>query len=98
MGIETGTLLAIASATSAGVGALSYLDQREARKDAERQAAQQREAIAALEAQPAPTMPVADDEASKRARQRSISAQLRRRGRSSTILTNPDAGSDALGA
>ena len=45
---------------------------------------------------PAPelVMPIADDEAVKRARKRSIAAQLQRGGRESTILTT---GSDSLG-
>lgn len=36
---------------------------------------------------PAPTMPIADDEAVRRAKRRSIAMQLARGGRSSTILT-----------
>lgn len=95
MGVEVATIAAIVGAGATAYGALQS---REARKDAERQAAQQREALAALEAEPVPAVPTPDDDASKRARQRSISAQLRRRGRASTILTNQDSGSDALGA
>lgn len=41
-------------------------------------------------------MPTPDDEAIKRARQRSIAAQLSRSGRQSTILSQPD--SEFLGA
>lgn len=47
---------------------------------------------------PAPgpiVMPIADDEAVKRARKRSIAAQLQRGGRSSTILTDS---TDKLGS
>lgn len=72
-------------------------DAKRAREQAEAQAAAQREALAALESEPVPVVPLADDVASQRAKRRSISAQLRRRGRASTILTNP-AGSEALGA
>lgn len=44
-------------------------------------------------AEPAPepekqTMPMADDEAVRRARKRSIAAQMKRSGRSSTMLSN----------
>lgn len=95
MGIETVALVA-----GAALGAASYSENRKARKDAERQAAEQREALAAAEAEATknkPAMPVADDEATQRARKRSITAQLRRRGRASTILTSPEGG-DALGA
>lgn len=44
---------------------------------------------AAVEA-PDPTMPVADDEAVRLARKRSIAAQMNRGGRSSTILSEGD--------
>lgn len=71
---------------------------KKAREQAESQAAAQREALAALESEPVPVIPLADDAASGKARRRSITAQLRRRGRASTILTNQDAGNDALGA
>lgn len=48
---------------------------------------------------PPPTpMPVPDDAAVAAAKKRSIAAQLQRRGRASTILTDPvTGGSDALG-
>ena len=72
----------------------AYRDQ----KAAERAAAAQREELAALMAQRPPTMPTADDAAVRRARRRSIAEQMRRRGRQSTILTNPDLSTDALGA
>lgn len=71
-------------------------EQRRNRELAERQLATEREALAALQAGPEPALPTADDEATKRARRRSIAAQLRRRGRASTILTDSGA-SDALG-
>ena len=45
--------------------------------------------------EPPPVMPVPDDEAMKKARRRSITQQLSRRGRQSTILS--DSSSDALG-
>ena len=85
---------AIASAVIGGIGTLNAMG---AREDAKAQAAQQREALAALEAKDTPVLPDPNDEASRKARQRSISSQMRRRGRSSTILTNQEAGSDALG-
>lgn len=62
-------------------------DARKAREQAERDAAKQREALAALEQEPAPVLPTANDADTQRARRRSIISQLRRRGRSSTILT-----------
>ena len=40
--------------------------------------------------EPAPPMPMPDDEASEAARRRSISRQRARRGRASTIFTNPE--------
>lgn len=49
--------------------------------------AAQREALAAMQREPEPTMPTPDDEAVRRARRRSIARQLGARGRQSTILT-----------
>lgn len=47
--------------------------------------------------EPPPIMPVADDEATNRAKKKSIAAQVARRGRASTILTqNEDAVGGAL--
>lgn len=47
--------------------------------------------------EPPPVMPTVDDEAVKRARKKSIAAQVGRRGRASTILTqNEDAVGGAL--
>lgn len=70
---------------------------RDARGQAEDAAAKQRESLAALQAEPTPAIPIADETA-KMARRRSITAQMRRRGRSSTILTSDSTGGDALGA
>lgn len=42
---------------------------------------------------PEPVMPIADDEAVRLARKRSIAAQMRRGGRGSTMLTTPSTGS-----
>lgn len=67
-----------------------------ARRSAEAQSALEREALAELKAEPEPVMPVADNEAVRRAKRRSISGQMRRRGRASTILTDSGAG-DVLG-
>lgn len=69
---------------------------RKARKKAEQQAALEREALAELREDEPPVMPIADDEGARRARRRSIAAQLRRRGRQSTILS--DSSADPLGA
>ena len=46
---------------------------------------------------PSPVMPTADDEAVKRARKKSLAAQYRRRGRSSTILSDAVTDSEKLG-
>lgn len=46
----------------------------------------------------APTvMPTPDDEAARAAKRKSLAAQAQRRGRQSTILSDPTAGSDILG-
>lgn len=71
---------------------------RDARKDAERQAELERQALAELQAEPEPTLPGPDDDAARRGRRRSITAQMRRRGRASTILTGQSSNADALGA
>lgn len=92
MGIETATLLAIASAAA---GAYGVVQQQSAAKDAKRQAEQQQQALEAMKREPQSAMP--DPDAQERARRRSISAQLGRRGRASTILTSGTTGSDALG-
>jgi len=39
---------------------------------------------------PAPVMPIADDEAVKRARRRSVASQMQRGGRTSTMLSDSD--------
>ena len=85
---------AIISAAATAYGAYNSM---QARKDTERQAAQQREALAALEAKPIAVIPNADDDATKAARRRSIAGQMQRRGRQSTLLTDQDSGGDALG-
>lgn len=46
---------------------------------------------------PPPVMPVPDDAAVQAAKRRSIAMQLQRRGRQSTILTDPVTGGDGLG-
>ena len=79
MGIDPVTLMAIGTAISGGTALMGMLDKPDA-------------------AQPPPLekpTPLPDEEALKKARRRSISAQLGRRGRQSTILT--DTGGDALG-
>lgn len=96
MGIDPFTLFSIASAAS---GVLGFAQQRKARKaaeSAEAAAAEQTAQIAAT-LREKPAMPSPDDEATRRAKRRSIAAQMRRRGRASTILTSPEQ-SDVLGA
>jgi hypothetical protein len=44
-----------------------------------------------------PTMPTPDAQAVTQAKQQSIAAQVARRGRASTILTNPNPPSETLG-
>lgn len=71
---------------------------RKARNQAKDQAAAEREQLAQLAAKPEALIPSPDDASVKDARRRSITAQLRRRGRAGTILTGDSAGSDSLGA
>lgn len=75
-------------------------DARRARHTAEANAQKQADALAALKGEPAPVIPVADSKAVNDAKRRSIADQMRRRGRSSTILTggNDTGASDALGS
>ena len=96
MGIEAAVA---AMAAMAGGSAIEQHNQaKQAQRAAADQAALQRQALTNLQAEPAPVIPVADDEASRRARRRSIATQMMRRGRQSTILTADTAtGSDALG-
>lgn len=97
MGLDPITWMAIASAVGAGA---SYVGQQKAQKQADKDAALARQQMADLQAEaskPKPVIPAANDEAVRRARERSIASQLRRRGRSSTILTQSDA-TDTLGA
>jgi len=54
------------------------------------------EAPVAPVVEPPPLMPIPDDEEAQKARRRSIAAQISRRGRQSTILTQRDIG-DSLG-
>ncbi len=97
MGVDPITLIAIAGAIGTGA---SYLQQQKAQKKADQDAALARQQMAELQsaaAQPKPVIPAANDDAVKRAKERSIAAQLRRRGRASTILTDTG-NSDALGS
>lgn len=43
------------------------------------------------------TMPTPDDDAARNAKKRSLAAQAQRRGRQSTILSDPLSGGDLLG-
>ena len=92
MGLSLGIASTAAGAYSAFGGAY---EQRKARKAAEEEAARQREALAALQAESPPAIPTEAD--AKRGRRRSIRDMLSRRGRRSTILTNQTEG-DTLGA
>lgn len=93
MAVSTPILLGVGLATTAGATVYSADQSRQATHKA---ADSQREALAALQAQPQPTIPGAD--AANAARRASISEQMRRRGRASTVLTSTDAvGADALG-
>ena len=95
MGIDPLTLGVMALAGGTGISAI---EQRKARKEAEKQAALERESLAALQAEPTPEMPAiprANDDATRRARRRSIASRMRG-GRQSTILTGGDV-SEPLG-
>jgi len=77
--------------------------QRKMRKAAEEAARKERQAVEAMQReiqaeaeQPDKAMPTPDDDASRRAKRRSLSSFSRRRGRQSTILTGDVAG-DTLG-
>ena len=87
---------AIVVGATVAKGAVDAHEARKTRKSAEEQAAAEREQLAQLANVEEPVIPDADDESVKTARRRSISAQLRRRGRDSTILTG-DTTSDTLG-
>lgn len=69
---------------------ISANQQSIANKQSKNAAAQQTQALAALEKKQEPTIPLPDDRAAKRSQRRSISRQLQRRGRQSTILTSAD--------
>lgn len=73
---------------STALAAKGYMDQQKAAKEAKKAAEDQKVQLEALQREEAPTMPDADAQA--KARRRSISAQLGRRGRASTILTSGD--------
>jgi len=91
MGVSPAWAAVAVSATAANT---QRIQANQARRAAEAQAALEREALAKLQAEPEPAMPLDD---LRRSRRRSISAQMRRRGRASTILTDT-ASTDALGA
>lgn len=98
MGLEAATILGIVGIGASLLGTAAQASaSRSARRQAEQQAAQQQAALQAARAAPEPVLPRPDDEAVRRARKRSITAQLLRRGRASTILTQPSFG-DTLGA
>lgn len=86
--------------TIAAVAGATAVDQHEstraARNEAEREAQRQRDALARMQQEAEPVMPLTDDASIRRARRQSITQQMRRRGRASTILTDNAAG-DVLG-
>lgn len=89
-------ILEAAAPTAAGVTAgAGYLQNREMAKDAEAQAAAARAALAAEQAKAEKVLPIADEEAIRRARRRAIQSMQRRRGRAASIMTS--GGGDALG-
>jgi hypothetical protein len=90
------TAAIITAAATVGSAASQASQAKKARQSAESQAALERQALADLQTEPEPVMPTADDEATARAKRRSIASQMRRRGRQSTILTDP-ASTEPLG-
>lgn len=66
-------------------------ESEKARKSSKKAAKAQTEALEQLteQAEEVEPIPLADDEAADAARRRSVSEQIRRRGRQSTILTGP---------
>lgn len=94
--------MGFSAAAAAFVGAMAYgaREQRKARQEEERQTGLERERLEAMQAQiaaqdAATQMP--DPLAQRRARRRSITEQMRRRGRASTILTGDSTIGDPLG-
>lgn len=87
-----------ALATTAAAAASQAEEARKARKQAEQDAILQRQALADLQAEEKPVIPLGDDAAAKKARRRSIASLAQRRGRASTILTSDSVTSDPLGA
>jgi len=75
-----------------------HMDAQAAQSAAENQANEQRAALAELQSEPEPVIPLNDDDAARRARRRSITSQMRRRGRASTILTGGTDTGSTLGA
>lgn len=84
--------MGISAAIIAGVSVVSTISSmdasRRAAHTAEDEAKRQREALAKLQAVPPPEMPIADSVLTDAARRRSITTQMARRGRASTILTD----------
>lgn len=94
---------AVAAAVVIG-GSMAYgaREQRKQRQEEERQTEAERARLEAVQRQitaesVASPMPDADPMAQRRAKRRSISEQMRRRGRASTILTGDGTTSDPLG-
>lgn len=94
MGASFGYIMMAAAASAATTQAV---ESRKTRKSAEEQAALERQALADLKDDPAPVIPTGDDEATRRARRRSVSSLAQRRGRQSTILTGDSTVGDPLG-
>lgn len=90
---------AVIAAGAMVIGGVVQADEaRKARHSAEAAAEKQQQQLEELAAKPKPVIPVADDKAIQDAKRRSISDQIRRRGRASTILTDTTGGGDALGS
>ncbi len=81
------TALAISAAVGAGTAVYSATESRKSRKQAELDAAKERDSLAALQQEKEAAIPSADSDAVRRARRRSIASMTRRKGRQSTILT-----------
>ena len=84
-------------AASVGVSGATAIDARNQRKKAENQARADAQLLADERAKPPPAIPD-PVEVTRGERRRSIAAQMRRRGRASTMLTDTDSGGTALGA
>lgn len=91
-----------AAIAAVAVGSMVYgaHEQNKARKEEEKQTAAARDQLEAVKRQISAedaASPMPDPNDQKRAKRRSISEQMRRRGRSSTVLTGDSTVGDPLG-